>query len=173
MALGAVNGGWQWVMAEHGAECWAGAGGAGGNWCFLFNSFISELEAGTGSAVMKGADGAKLGGVANNGVMWSDWERMEDQAQQADARLRSGTKMAKGKSGNEKAMKSTGRVCSGGQGTGFISHVLQKSPQGGGSVHLCRFGWSQNSVSEFQQNPKNVGAGRAARGSRSWGRGTQ
>lgn len=80
---------------------------------------------------MKGADGAKLGGVASDGAMWSDWERMENQAQQGDARLRSGTKMAKGKGGNETAMKSKGRVCSGAQGIGFISPLLQNPPQPG------------------------------------------
>lgn len=56
-------------MAERRVGHWGCAWGTGdvhGNWCFLFNSFISELEAGTHSMVMKGADGAKLGGVANN-----------------------------------------------------------------------------------------------------------
>lgn len=56
-------------MAERRVGRWGcawGTGDAHGNWCFLFNSFISELEAGTHSMVMKGADGAKLGGVANN-----------------------------------------------------------------------------------------------------------
>ena len=48
-----------------------------GNWCFLFNSFIRELEAGARSMVMKGADGAKLGGVANNSSV-CDAERLAE-----------------------------------------------------------------------------------------------
>lgn len=36
------------------------------NWRFLFNSFISELEAGRGSMGMDVADGVKPGGAASS-----------------------------------------------------------------------------------------------------------
>lgn len=39
------------------------------NWCFLFKSFISEPEAGTRHTAVRGSDGAKAGGGANNGAV--------------------------------------------------------------------------------------------------------
>lgn len=46
-------------------SCVWGGGGLHGNQCFLFNSFISELEAGRGSMGVSIAGGAQPGGATS------------------------------------------------------------------------------------------------------------
>lgn len=125
--------------------CAWGAGDARGDPWFLFNSFISELEAGARGMVMNGADGAPPGGVGNDGSV-CDAERLGE-ARWGDAQLaskRPGTEMATGKAGNQTARETRGRGCSAGWEAAFTVHTLQNPPlasssTGGGCVRPCHF----------------------------------
>lgn len=157
--------------AERRAGCRGCAWGAGdtrGDPWFLFNSFISELEAGARGMVMNGADGAPPGGVGNNGSV-CDAERLErhggvtlSSPANGPARRWPRAKLAtrRQRRPGEEGARQVGRQLS--RCTRCKTLLLPPRAQGEAvCVPVTLLRWPHR-VSEFQQNPENQGAERAA-----------